>query len=312
MVFVISLTLKKPKPSIMKKLNLLFILSISFFILSCNSDDDNSGTSNNSGNLTSISKVYFHNGTFYQLVNYSFEENKLIKIESDNGSTQELFYENDLVSTIIENHVSNNLDFTHEYTYDNSKRLIQKKIIFSPDSPYSNKQIDITYISNTNIMVSTDSDSQLITLNSENFIIENQLTSIYNNIPRTYFYEYVNENLTKYESTDIDGNTTNETTYQYLDKIASDAYSINFNYVFGPEWKNNYELDTQFGLGLELFQISKNYIESYYRYNYITDISRTVSFDYEFDASDNIIDQVKTIVESSGDIFITRTIYEYE
>ncbi|WP_452227958.1 hypothetical protein [Lacinutrix sp. MEBiC02404] len=300
----------------MKKLNLLFVLSIAFLLISCNSNDDNSGTSNSSGNLISIFKEYNINGTFSHSVNYSFEDNKLIKIEPSFGRNEELFYENDLLSTILKYDASNNLEWTHTFTYDNSNRLIQKNSIASSTNPVSNQEKLISYPDNSNIQAlftlsSTQTTQENSTLNSENYIIETHLLTDEDDVIRTDYYEYTNQNLTEFEQTDHNGIIINELTYEYLDKIASDAYHYN-KYLFGTEWKNNLALDTQFGLGLELYQISKNYISSYYRFDYLRNISRTVTFEYEFDSNDNIIEQVKNTVESNGDTYATITTYEYE
>ncbi|MDO6598314.1 hypothetical protein Q4512_15425 [Oceanihabitans sp. 2_MG-2023] len=300
----------------MKKLNVLFILIIAFLLVSCNSDDDNSTTSNTSINLTSIKKDYYINDAFSHSSNYSFEENKLIKVEHSYGRSEELFYENDLVSNILKYDASNNLEWTNTYTYDNAKRLIQKNSISSSSNPSANQEKEITYTDNSNIQVlftlsSTQTTNENITLNPENLIIENKLLNDEEQIMSEKHYEYINNNLTRFEIKDPNENTLLEATFEYLDMEASDFYNYNI-FTYGPEWKNNYALDTQFGLGIETYQISKNYISSYYRYDYDINISRTVTFDYEFDSNDNIVEQIENMIESDGDTYKTVTTYNYE
>lgn len=303
----------------MKKWNLVLTLSIGLIILSCSSEVkvDNPDTTQS---LISITKDYYigNNDNIYLSEKLNFNNNKLINIQYSDGSYDEIDYEGNLISKISEFDINDNLEWTTTFTYDIFNRLIVKKVVPSASNPVTNvsRQKDIAYNGNIINTTLSWSDNGLqkntISINAENLMTEDILYDPNDAVVSSYIFIYNNENLSKLINKDQDGDTFFEITYNYLNKIASDSYCYN-KYMFGNEWKNNSSLNKQGGLGhVDSFEISKNYIKDYSYSNSALNITRTASFDYEFDAGDNIIKQTRIVNESNGASYKTITTFQYE
>ncbi|WP_033961441.1 hypothetical protein [Psychroserpens jangbogonensis] len=304
----------------MKKLNALLIMSLLLILSSCSSDDDdnNGKVSNTTKDLVSITEDYYTNNTPTASSKFNFYYDKLINIQHSNGSYDDIYYERGLISRILEFDANNNLEWTITYAYNSFNQLIQKKVIPSPNNPITvSRQKDFVY--NGNVIQSENSWSDggfhanTITLNSDNFMIEDKLFNSDNDLVDQRLFEYVNNNLTKQTKNNADNNTTYEETYNYLNKTSSKEYRYS-QYLFGSEWKNNSALNTQFGLGQQrATKISENYVSDYHAYHFVLNVSVTGTFSYEFDANDYILKQTETITRTStADIYKTVTTYQYE
>ena len=284
---------------------------------SCSSDDD-SEVSNITKNLVSITKDYYTDNTPTSTTKFNFYYDKLINIQYSDGSYDDIYYERDLISRILEFDAYNNLEWTITYSYNSSKELIQKQTIPSPDNTMTDvsRQKNVTY--NGNIIQSENSWSDggfhknTISLNSENSIIEDKQYTFDDQLVNQRRFEYVNNNLTKQTINDSNNTITLEETYNYLNKTSSKEYRYS-QYLFGSEWKNNSSLNKQFGLGQSSpYEVSENYISDYYTYHFILNTSVTGTFSYEFDANDYIIKQTENITWSTGQRYKTITTYQYE
>jgi|TARA_B110001469_G_C9577645_1_gene286471 hypothetical protein len=301
----------------MKKLNLLFIFSIGLIISSCNSDDDCS-ISDTTQSLISITKGYYTNNSLTSSIKFNFYYDKLINIQYSDNSYDDIYYEGDLISRILEFDANNQWEWTTTYTYNSSDELTQKNVIPSPNNTITDVSRQKDFVYNENLIQSENSWSDgrfhknTISLNSENFIIEDKLFSIDNELVNQRLFEYVNSNLTSQTIKDPDNNITYEETYSYLDKTGSKEYRYSA-YLFSNQWKNNSSLNKQFGLGqFTPYEISENYVSDYYTYNFILNTSVTGTFSYEFDSNDYITKQTENINQSTGGVFKVITTYEYE
>jgi hypothetical protein len=284
---------------------------------SCSSDDD-CEVSNTKKSLISITKDYYTNNSLTSTTKFNFYSDKLVNIQYSDNSYDDIYYEGDLISRILEFDANNNWEWTTTYTYNSSDELIQKKVIPSPNNTITDvsRQKDFVYSENSIQSESSWSDggfhTNTISLNSENFITEDKQFSVDNELVNQRFFEYVNSNLTNQTIKDPDDTITYEETYNYLDKISSKEYRYS-EYLFGSRWKNNSSLNKQFGLGqITPYEISENYISDYYTYNFILDTSVTGTFSYEFDSNDYIIKQTENINRSTGQMDKVITTYEYE
>jgi len=305
----------------MKKLNLLFALLIGLTMLSCSSEDE-LGISN-AKNLISITKDSYIRGNtnIYASSKFNFKNNKLIDIEHLDGSYDLIDYEGNVISKISEFDANGNLEWTTTYTYDGSKRLTQKKVVPSPTNPITDvsRQKDFLYDGGIIQSVLSWSDydgsyKSTISINEEGYITEDKAFFSDGILFSSFIFNYTNENLSKVIHKDHEGITKFEVTYNYLDKIASDAYCYN-KYLFGDEWKNNSSLNKQFGLGhFDSFEISKNFIKdlSWSYSSSVLDYLRTETFEYEFDAEDYLIKQTRNVTESNGETSKVITSFEYQ
>ena len=295
----------------MKKLNLILAFIIGLTVLSCSSEDP---ISNNSKSLTSITKEYYsrNNETPYLTEKLNFNNNKLISIEYSDGSYDEMEYTENLLTKISEFDLDSNLEWITTYSYDSAKRLISKQVVpYNAGTDVSRKK-DIIYEGNeikTTLAWSDDGlQKNIIVTNENNLMIEDKLYNPNDVLMSSYIFNYDNGNLSKVTNVKQDGSTFFEITYTYLDKKVTDQY-LYTKYLFGNEWKNNSSLNKQNGLGhSDSFEISERYIQGY---SMSGDISETVSFDYEFDAEDNILKQIRNLIDVNGVSYKTISSYQY-
>ena len=182
----------------MKKL-ILTILASSF-LLSCSTDSSNDD-SNNSSNLLP-SKIIFSGPTATgidnnSVANFEYSGSKILRTFYDDNSETIFTYSGDLITNAVTTGVSNGVPFVINqiYTYDNNNRLI----LYTKGS----SKIEYTYLTNNQVSEKTyelDNNSgqfeqigdNIITLNSNNEIVE----VAYNNLfgGEDYIETYVYEN----------------------------------------------------------------------------------------------------------------------
>lgn len=107
-----------------KGLNVLAIITL-LLVISC-SNDDIEGNSESTRSLTLVKKETYLNNNLRNTLKYNFYQDKLIRIQSSNNQYEEVHYQGDLVSQILEFDRNNNLQWTTTFKYDDSNRLIQK------------------------------------------------------------------------------------------------------------------------------------------------------------------------------------------
>jgi|GEM_PF-7031427 len=301
----------------MKKRNILLSFSIVLILFSCSSDDD-SGSSNTAQNLVSVTKDYYTNNSQTASTKFNFYNDKLINIQYSDNSYDDIYYEAGLISRILEFNANNEWIWTTVYTYDSSNRLTRKNVIPSPNNPITDVSRQKQILYNGNLIQSENSWSDggfhknTITLNSEDFIIEDNQFSINNELVAQRNFEYVDNNLSRQTIKDRNGNLTYEETYNYTDKSGSEPYNYS-KYLFGSQWKNNSSLNKQFGLGqITPYEVSGNYISDYYTRSLSTNTSKTGTFNYKFNSNKNIIKQTENINLSTGEVYKIITTYEYQ
>ncbi len=300
----------------MKYVNPVFVVFICFLI-SCSSDDDR-GDSIVSSKLVSITKRYYQGNNNFHTEKYNFFNERLINIQYSDDSYDDIYYEGDVISRILEFNSNNEWEWTITYAYDNEGRLINKKVIPSPFNTITDvsRQKNFEYAGNLIRSENSWSDGgfqrNALTINNENLIVEDQFLTDDGNLVQRYLSEYTNGNMTGLTLRNRDDIVTEESSYTYMDKAVTRPYQMN-SYLFGNEWKNNKILSYQFGLSQsESYKFSDNYIERYSSNNFVTNISITGTFSYKFDSNDDIIEQEYTKSISTGDTFKTITTFEYE
>lgn len=85
----------------MKKLNSLIIISLLLIISSCSSDDD-CEVSDTTKSLISITKDYYTNNSPTSTTKFNFYYDKLINVQYSDNSYDDIYYEEDLISRILE------------------------------------------------------------------------------------------------------------------------------------------------------------------------------------------------------------------
>ncbi|WP_062059322.1 hypothetical protein [Aquimarina longa] len=304
----------------MKKTKLLFTILIGTFmvLISCSNDDDDDENLITTQNLISRSEEYYKNNSLIFSLKFNFQYGKLISIRDSDDRYNKILYEGDLISKILEFDTNGNLEWTTTFTYNNSDELIQKKVIPSPNNSMTDvsRQKNFTYEENIIQSESSWSDGgfhkNTISLNNNNYIIEDKMFNLDNELLIQRLFKYVNNNLTNQTIKNSKNKITYEGTYNYLNKQSTKEYRYN-EYLFGDNWKNNSSLNKQFGLGqIKPYEISKNYISDYYTHNLISNTSRTGTFSYEFDSNDYITKQTENITWSTGEIYKIITTYRYE
>jgi hypothetical protein len=302
----------------MNKTSLLFgFLIVVFSATSC-TKDETAQNSNTSQNLASITKQFYTNNSLTSYIRYNLSYNKLVNIQYSDNSYDDIYYEGDLVSKILEFDITNNWEWATTYTYDSFNRLTQKKVVPNPNNTIIDvsRQKDVVY--DGNIIHSENSWSDggfhknTIVLNSENLMIEDQQFNAANEVISRRFFEYVNNNLSKQTIKTLDDVVIMEESFVYLDKVKSESSVLN-TYLFGIQWKNNSSLNNQFGLGqITPFDVSENYISEYHINFLLNNTSKSGTFTYEFDANEHIIKQTEHINWSTGELYKVITIYEYD
>jgi len=301
----------------MKKLNLLIIVSIGLIISSCCSDDD-CGISDTTQSLISITKDYYTNNNLTFSAKFNFYSERLINIQYSDNSYDDIYYEGDLISKILEFDANNDWEWTTTYTYNSSNKLIQKKVTPSPNNTITDVSRQKDFVYNGNLIQSESSWSDgglhknMIILNNEKLITEDKILNSENTIVLTHMFEYINESLSKVIRKDSNENITAEVTFEYIEKVTSDIYNYD-KYLFGKEWKNNSYLNNHHTLITESdsYKVHKNYISNYNYSDFLTNTTITSTFNYEFDTSDNIIKQTQNVM-SNGETYKVITTYEYE
>lgn len=291
----------------MKNLKSILIV-VSILFISCSENDSNESIIQNSDtnlNLVSITRQLYSDNNLYYSSKFNFDNEKLIDIQHSNGSYEEFYYEGHLVYQILDFNDNNDLEWTTTYTYDDLGRLTQKKVVPSPNNTLTDvsRQKDITYQENLIQIAYSWSDGgfhkKTISLDNENLIIDDKQFSKNDILTIQRKFEYLNKNFIKQTIVDLEGTIEYEETYNYLDKVISKPYNYNI-YLFGPHWKNNSALNIQFGLGqVDPYKISENYVKDYQYTSYLTNSTRTGTFDYEFDLNDNLIKQTENNIWST-------------
>lgn len=301
----------------MKQLNLLFIMSFGLLLTSCKSDDD-CGPSNTTQSLISITKNYYTNNVLTSSTKFNFYYDKLINIQYSDDSYDDLYYEGDVIERILGFDANNDWEWTTTYTYNSLNQLTQKKVTPSPNNTLTNVSRQKNFAYSGNLIQSENSWSDggfhknIISLNNDNFITEDKMFDIGNELVNTRLFEYSNNNLTKQILKDPEENIIYEETYNYLNKIGSKEYRYS-QYLFGSHWKTNSSLDKQFGLGqYATHEVSESYILDYYKHNFTLNSSVTGTFYYEFDSNDYITKQTENITSSNGETYKVITVYEYQ
>ena len=180
----------------MKKLNLLIIISIGLIISSCNSDDD-CGVSDTTQSLISITKDYYTNNNLTFSTKFNFYYERLINIQYSDNSYDDIYYDGDLISRVLEFDSNNDWEWTTTYTYNSSNKLTQKKVIPSPNNTITDVSRQKNYVYNENLVQSESSWSDgglhknLILLNNEKLITEDKLLNSENTIVLTHMFEYI-------------------------------------------------------------------------------------------------------------------------
>lgn len=300
----------------MKHFNPILLLLISSLI-SCSSDDD-ARESIMVKELVAITKSYYEGNTNFFTETYNFFNDRLINIQYSDNSYDDIYYEGDLISRILEFNANNEWEWTVTYVYDNQGRLIKKEVVPSPFNTITAISRQKTFDYNGEQIESENSWSDgglsrnSLTVNNDNVIVEDRFVTEDGDVFRRYLYGYTNGNMTALTLKDANNNSTVESTYQYLDKAVTKPYQMG-SLLFGNAWKNNQFLNYQFGLSEnDSFEFSANYIESFSSQNFATNISTTGTFSYKFDSDHDIIEQVYIKSSSTGSTFRTITTYQYK
>lgn len=299
----------------MKIVKLLLAPLLLFFIYAC-SDSDDHGFSDSNQNLVSIKKEYYTNGNLVSSEKRNFYKKKLIYIQYSDGSYDDIYYEENLISRILEFDVNNQLEWTTEFNYDNLGRLIEKKVVPGPDNPISvSRQKDITYNGNKITSELSWSDGgfmkNVISLNASGLIAENKFYYQDDSLMQFSNQEYSNGNLTKVVNKASDGSVVSEATINYSSESISEYY-IYYSYLYGNEWKNNYYLTEQFGLEYRDFSmISEHYIRDYHLVDSQSNFSIDATYDYTFDSNGRITKQTENGERSDGFTFKIVCSFEY-
>lgn len=295
-----------------KNIKLILIPIFLFFLSACSNDDDG-GIPNTSEELVAINIEYFQNNTLQSTEKLNFYDNRLIYIQYSDGSYDDIYYTGNLVSRILEFDINNQWEWTTEYKYDSSERLIDKKVVPGTNNPINTiRHKEIFYNGNTINSTLTWSDDggvmkNIISLNSEGLIMENQFLE---SSEQTSYFEYNNRDLMKSIYKSATGEIWNEITYSYRDETPSEAYFYN-SYLYGKHWNDNLYLQEQFTPSYtELSKIGGHYIKGYQRNNLLEDYTDDASYDYVFDSDGRIKTQTEYIVRSTGLNF--KRVYNFE
>src|SRR5690554_2836899 len=229
----------------MKYSKFLLIFLVGLFSFSCSKDDDCDIST--AEKLVAINIDYYQDGFLNASEKLNFYDNRLIYIQHSDGSYDDYYYEGNLVSRILEFDVNNQWEWTTEYQYDSSERLISKEVIPGTNNPSNtSRHKEISYNGNTINSTLTWSDGGVMknvySLNAEGLITKNQFLE---SSEQTSFYEYENGDLKKSINKSPTGEVWNEVTYSYREEVPNEAYFYN-SYVFGKHWNNNRYIQIQF------------------------------------------------------------------
>ncbi|WP_156115482.1 hypothetical protein [Psychroserpens sp. Hel_I_66] len=306
------------------------ILFLTIVLISCDNDsvtNDNpvSGAPNNSQTLVSITK----NSTW---VNYleviNFTDGKITNIQFSDGPYHIYSYTNNLVTEIQEFNVSGTLLFTNTFSYDGDGRLVGKVVLPSSSSPewenYTTYQYSYTDDSIITAIKLFDFDDvqQEDTIYHNLELNQNNVTRSIGSVSPLYSpfdfrsdVTYIDDNPLTYERY-FSGNLNINSSYEYLDGLAADAYTVE-KLKFGVHWKINSLLSHGVPtLGTYVLDdITSKYLSKVdYNYNYQEQsINNITTYSYEFDEENLLISESQSKYSSAVDqTYLTLITYEYE
>tara|TARA_Y100000815_G_scaffold215568_1_gene200728 strand:- start:505 stop:1248 length:744 start_codon:yes stop_codon:yes gene_type:complete len=169
----------------MKKIIYLFFITTSIFLSSCSSDDSSENNNQPSENLLlSQLIVGYDDGTSY-IVNFSYEDDRLVGTSDNDGYEEVYTYTNNLLSRIDE-YQDGTLERYGEFEYDSQNRLIEETYSFENTVIQSN---NYSYDEQGVITMTDDWGEYDYVLNDDGDIIE----EIDVNGNQDYIYTYDNQ-----------------------------------------------------------------------------------------------------------------------
>lgn len=157
----------------MKKFLTLGALAL-FLMTSCSSDDSSDSVDNGSTSVLLKKTIATDEDGYEYTTNYNYDGNKLTSVTDSEGSTMNLFYENDLLVKIeySENNVVNQRDLL---TYDSNNKLATFNVL-DLDEDWAHKML---FTHNTNGTVSVEDYSGDLT--EQNILYGNGVVTYNNN-----------------------------------------------------------------------------------------------------------------------------------
>nr|WP_321226542.1 hypothetical protein [uncultured Psychroserpens sp.] len=312
----------------MKNLIKIFaFVYLTFGIVSCdndsvNNDEPTSGEPNNSEVLTSITI----NSTWVDYVEtINLNNGKITDVQYNDGLYHLYTYSGDKVSQINEYDANDNILYSKSYSYDGNGRLIYRINTPNPDLTPFDYYVSHEYTYDTDLITveykifdfddvqSGDTQVRHLELNQNN-IVKSYYPAFLANGSRDEA-TYSNNSPLTFNSY-FSGDLLVVSNFEYVNEIASDAYSIG-RYKFGDEWRINTLLSKDSStLGTEnLDDVSLNYLSSLnYSYNNESQsVSYVTNFSYEFNDDNLLLSQTQTKNSSDNpQPYVTIITYEYE
>lgn len=314
---------------IMKTHAKIFFIPLLILVLnSCNNESINTPTSQEPNNSQALVSITYNSTWANYLEVINFFDGKITDIQFSDGSFHLYSYTNDLVTQIKEYDNSGTILFTNTFSYDADGKLSEKMVLPNILATEWENYVIYEYSYTADAILSTIKqfnfeDIQQGESSYQNLVLnQNTITRSMGQIPPPYSpldfrgdVTYLDDNPITYQKY-FSGNLNVNSSYEYIDVMAADAYTIE-KLKFGLHWKINSLLS--YGtpaLGTYVLDdITSKYLSKIvYDYNYQEQSFIDVTtYSYEFDENNLLLSQTQTKESGlTGEDYVTVITYEYE